>query len=103
MRIGASERGRRTIFKAGTPQLAVCFSWVPVFLNDIQRRNIDRNAIAQLYTDFEGTREDDSRERRLSSRQAIEVLRRQHDGTWKLIMRDPNGRECNSRTDPTHA
>jgi uncharacterized protein (TIGR02246 family) len=49
--------------------------------------------IAQLYTDFEGTREDDSGKTVPVHAKAIEVLRRQPDGTWKLIMGDPNGRE----------
>ena len=49
--------------------------------------------IAQLYTDFEGTREDDSGRTVPVHAKAIEVLRRQPDGSWKLIMGDPNGRE----------
>jgi uncharacterized protein (TIGR02246 family) len=49
--------------------------------------------IAQLYTDFEGTREDDSGKTVPVQSRAIEVLRRQPDGSWKLIMGDPNGRE----------
>ena len=40
--------------------------------------------LALLYTDFDGTIE-------LRSR-AIEILRRQSDGTWKLIIGDPNAR-----------
>ena len=49
--------------------------------------------VAQLYTDFEGTREDDSGKTVPVHAKAIEVLRRQPDGSWKLIMGDPNGRE----------
>jgi uncharacterized membrane protein/ketosteroid isomerase-like protein len=49
--------------------------------------------IAQLYTDFEGTRVDNSGNTVPIRNNAIEVLRRQPDGSWKLIMGDPNGRE----------
>jgi len=49
--------------------------------------------IAQLYTDFEGISEDDSGKTVPVHSRAIEVLRRQPDGSWKLIMGDPNGRE----------
>jgi uncharacterized protein (TIGR02246 family) len=49
--------------------------------------------IAQLYTDFEGTRVDDSGKTVPVHSKAIEVLRRQPDGSWKLIAGDPNGRE----------
>ena len=49
--------------------------------------------IAQLYTDFEGTMVDGSGETVPVHNKAIEVLRRQPDGSWKLIMGDPNGRE----------
>lgn len=49
--------------------------------------------IAQLYTDFEGTRVDGSGKTVAVHNNAIEVLRRQPDGAWKLIMGDPNGRE----------
>jgi len=48
--------------------------------------------IAQLYTDFEGTRVDESGKTVPVRNDAIEVLRRQPDGAWKLIMGDPNGR-----------
>ena len=51
------------------------------------------NEIAQLYTDFEGTMVDGSGETVPVRNKAIEVLRRQPDGSWKLIMGDPNGRE----------
>jgi uncharacterized protein (TIGR02246 family) len=49
--------------------------------------------IAQLYTDFEGTRVDDAGKTIPVRNKAIEVLRRQPDGSWKLIMGDPNARE----------
>jgi uncharacterized protein (TIGR02246 family) len=49
--------------------------------------------IAQLYTDFEGTTVDASGKTIEISNKAIEVLRRQLDGSWKLIVGDPNGRE----------
>lgn len=49
--------------------------------------------IAQLYTDFEGTRIDDAGNTVQVRNKAIEVLRRQPDGDWKLIVGDPNGRE----------
>jgi uncharacterized protein (TIGR02246 family) len=49
--------------------------------------------IAQLYTDFEGTRVDESGKTVPVHNNAIEILRRQSDGSWKLIMGDPNGRK----------
>jgi uncharacterized protein (TIGR02246 family) len=49
--------------------------------------------IAQLYTDFEGTMNDDSGKTVAIRNKAIEVLRCQPDGTWRLIVVDPNGRE----------
>jgi uncharacterized protein (TIGR02246 family) len=48
--------------------------------------------IAQLYTDFEGTKLDKSGKTVPVRNKAIEVLHRQPDGRWKLIMGDPNGR-----------
>jgi uncharacterized protein (TIGR02246 family) len=48
--------------------------------------------IAILYTDFEGTAVDPSGKTVEIRHKAIEVLRRQADGTWKLIVGDPNGR-----------
>jgi ketosteroid isomerase-like protein len=50
--------------------------------------------IAQLYTDFEGTAVDGSGKSVAICNKAIEVLRRHPDGSWKLIVGDPNGREC---------
>jgi len=48
--------------------------------------------MAQLYTDFEGTTKDDSGNTVPVRAKAIEVLRRQPDGSWKLIIGDPNAR-----------
>ena len=49
--------------------------------------------IAQLSTDFEGTTVDDSGKTVPIHNKAIDVLRRQRDGAWKLIVGNPNGRE----------
>ena len=49
--------------------------------------------IAQLYTDFEITTVDSSKKALTVHNKAIEVLRRQPDGHWKLIIGDPNARE----------
>jgi len=52
-----------------------------------------RDDVAVLYTDFHGTTMDAS-EKTIDVRyNAIEVLRREPDGHWKLIVGDPNGRE----------
>jgi ketosteroid isomerase-like protein len=48
---------------------------------------------ALLYTDFQGTAADPSGKTIEVRYKAIEVLRRQPDGGWKLIVGDPNGRE----------
>jgi uncharacterized protein (TIGR02246 family) len=45
--------------------------------------------IAQLYTNFEGTRVDSSGNTVPIRNNAIEVLRRQPDGSWRLIIGDP--------------
>jgi uncharacterized protein (TIGR02246 family) len=55
-------------------------------------RHVTVGDIAQLYTDFEGTALDSSGKTIEVRHKAVEVLRRQPDGTWKLIMGDPNGR-----------
>jgi uncharacterized protein (TIGR02246 family) len=55
-------------------------------------RSIVIDDIAMLYTDFEGTTVDASGEATEIRSDAIEVLRRQPDGTWKLIIGDPGGR-----------
>src|SRR5262245_58114269 len=49
--------------------------------------------VALLYTDFEGTTVAASRNTVEARYRAIEVLRRQPDGAWKLIVGDPSGRE----------
>ena len=49
--------------------------------------------VALLYTDFQGTTVDASGTTVEIRHKAIEVLRRHPDGTWKLIVGDPNGRE----------
>src|SRR5262249_61750878 len=48
--------------------------------------------VALLYTDFKGTTVGPSRQTVEIRHKAIEVLRRQPDGTWMLIVGDPNGR-----------
>jgi uncharacterized membrane protein/ketosteroid isomerase-like protein len=55
-------------------------------------RTVTVGDIAQLYTDFEGTGFDDSGKSIPIYNKAIEILRRQSDGSWKLIVGDPNGR-----------
>ena len=49
--------------------------------------------IALLYTDFEGTTIDGSEKTITIRHHAVEVLRRQTDGAWKLIVGDPDGPE----------
>jgi uncharacterized protein (TIGR02246 family) len=49
--------------------------------------------IALLYTDFDGTTVDAAGKTVEARYNAIEVLRRQTDGTWKLIVGDPQGRQ----------
>jgi uncharacterized protein (TIGR02246 family) len=48
--------------------------------------------VALLYTDWQGTMVETSGEVVEHHCRAIEVVRRQSDGTWKLIVGDPNGR-----------
>lgn len=48
--------------------------------------------IAVLYTNFEGTTVDAPGNPVQINQRATEVLRRQPDGTWRLIVGDPNGR-----------
>ena len=48
--------------------------------------------VALLYTDFKGTTVGPSGQTVEIRHKAIEVLRRQPDGTWMLIVGDPNGR-----------
>jgi uncharacterized protein (TIGR02246 family) len=49
--------------------------------------------VAVLYTDFQGTAMDVSAKTINVRYSGIEVLRRQPDGGWKLIIGDPSGRE----------
>jgi uncharacterized protein (TIGR02246 family) len=49
--------------------------------------------IALLYTDFEGSTVDATGKTVEVRYNAIEVLRRQADGAWKLIVGDPQGRK----------
>jgi uncharacterized protein (TIGR02246 family) len=56
-------------------------------------RAVTVDDVAQLYTDFHGTTTDASGKTIEMRTKAIEVLRRQPDGTWKLIVGDPNGRD----------
>ena len=49
--------------------------------------------LALLYSDFDVTSVDASGKTIEFPSKAIEVLRRQPDGTWKLIIGDPNARE----------
>lgn len=48
--------------------------------------------VAVLYTNFDGTTIDPSGSRVPMHTKAIEVLRRQENGTWQLIIGDPAGR-----------
>jgi uncharacterized protein (TIGR02246 family) len=48
--------------------------------------------LALLYSDFDGTLIAPSGERRDVHQRAIEVLRRQSDGSWKLVFGDPVAR-----------
>jgi ketosteroid isomerase-like protein len=55
-------------------------------------RTVTVGDVALLYTDFEGTTVEAAGKRVDIHHHAIEVLRRQPDGTWKLIVGDPNAR-----------
>ena len=55
-------------------------------------RCVTTGDLAVLYTDFDGTAPDASGEMRKIRQRAIEVLRRQPDGTWKLVFGDPMAR-----------
>jgi ketosteroid isomerase-like protein len=56
-------------------------------------RAVSVGDIAMLHTDFDGTAVDATGKTVEARYVAIEVLRRQPDGAWKLIVGDPNGRE----------
>ena len=49
--------------------------------------------VAVLYIDFQGTTMGASEKTMGVRYNAVEILRQQPDGCWKLIVRDPNGRE----------
>lgn len=55
-------------------------------------RCVTTGDVAILYTDFEGALTTASGEMREIRQHAIEILRRQPDGTWKLVFGDPVGR-----------
>ncbi|MGH8589491.1 MAG: YybH family protein [Gammaproteobacteria bacterium] len=48
--------------------------------------------VALLYTDWQGTTVNPAGKTVEIRHKAIEIVRRQPDGTWKLIVGDPNGR-----------
>lgn len=48
--------------------------------------------VAVLYTDFQGATIEASGKTVAVNQKAIEVLRRQPDGAWRLIVGDPHGR-----------
>ena len=55
-------------------------------------RTVAAGDVALLYTDWQGTMVDAPGKTVEVSHKAIEIVRRQPDGTWKLIVGDPNGR-----------
>jgi uncharacterized protein (TIGR02246 family) len=55
-------------------------------------RAVTLDDLAVLYTDFDVTTNDASGKKTELRSRAIEVLRRQPDGGWKLIVGDPNAR-----------
>ena len=55
-------------------------------------RCVTTGDLAILYTDFDGSVTDASGEMRGIRQRAIEVLRRQPDGAWKLVFGDPVAR-----------
>jgi uncharacterized protein (TIGR02246 family) len=56
-------------------------------------KTVDVGDVALLYTDFRGSALDSSGQTVEVRYKAIEVLRRQPDRSWKLIVGDPNGRD----------
>jgi ketosteroid isomerase-like protein len=48
--------------------------------------------VALLYTNFTGASRDANGELEQLDEKAVEVLRRQADGSWRLIIGDPLGR-----------
>jgi ketosteroid isomerase-like protein len=63
----------------------------PRFANQVERF-IVVDDIAMLYTNFTMTTGPVGNGQEVKSR-AIEVLRRQPDGLWRLLIGDPNGRK----------
>ena len=61
-------------------------------LNSQVVKAITLDNVTLLYTDFHGTTVEPSGKIIELRHNAIEVLRRQPDGTWKLIMGHPNAR-----------
>jgi uncharacterized protein (TIGR02246 family) len=55
-------------------------------------RAVTAGDVAVLYTDFEGESQGAEGRRVPIRSAAIEILRRQPDGAWLLIVGDPNGR-----------
>jgi uncharacterized protein (TIGR02246 family) len=55
-------------------------------------RTVTVGDVTILYTDFQGTTVEAAGKPVEIHQKAIEVLRRQPDGTWRLIVGDPNGR-----------
>jgi ketosteroid isomerase-like protein len=55
-------------------------------------KSITTGDVAVLYTDFQGTLPGADGKLVPVHQRAIEVLRRQPDGTWKLVFGDPAGR-----------
>ena len=62
------------------------------FLSSQVIKAVTAGNIAQLYTDFERTMADSSGNTVTRRDKAIEILRRHPDGSWGLIVGDPNGR-----------
>jgi len=54
---------------------------------------VSTDDIAMLHTNFEGTSKGEDGQPVQIGQRAIEILRRQADGTWKLIIGDPTARE----------
>jgi len=73
------------------PILAALISKQPRFESKVERSVVVGDT-AILYTNFKVTIGDTAGKPTEMKSRAIEVLRRQADGTWKLIVGDPNGR-----------
>jgi ketosteroid isomerase-like protein len=55
-------------------------------------RSVRSDGIAMLYTDWDRTARD-APAPRIEQHRAIEILRQEADGTWRLIIGDPDGRD----------